>query len=215
MTEKEVPDFVHSYGVEVRFTEDKGSNTKLFPALKAFKDPKTILLTVDDDTCYPSDWLKGLIRATEADPSKAYGYRAKVFERHFIKLPFIKRLLLKPLNYSYSKTIMLPDPASQTSVDILTGVWGICYRRSFFKEDYFDLSSCVSAEHNDDIWANGHLARNQVERICLGTEGSFRDIDMESLGIQRLWDTVNNGKGLNNKVLKYFKDDFKAPSNTS
>jgi len=211
MNKKDVPVFIHSYDVEVRFTEDYGSNTKLLPALKAFKDPNSILLTVDDDTCYPPDWLKGLIKATKTDSSKAYGYRAKVFQRRFLKFPFIKQRPLKPLNYNYSETIILTDPTASISVDILTGVWGICYRRSFFNDDYFNLNSCKPAHHNDDIWANGHLARNQVERICLGLEGSFQDIDMESLGIRRLWDSVNNGKGLNNKVLKYFKDDFKAP----
>lgn len=205
MTQKEVPFFILASNIEVRFTEDYGSNTKLLPTLKLITDPNSILITADDDTIYPVDWLKGLVEASVEDGTRAYGYRGKIFKRKKLPfLPWIKRVL----RYEESKTLFFPKASQSKKVDLLTGVWGICYRRSFFNDSYFKLDECKAALHNDDIWANGHLARNLIERICIGIPERFQDIDMEAEGIKRLWDSVNNGQGLNNQVFKYFKHDF-------
>lgn len=203
MSKTQVPDFVHKYGVEVHFTEDFGSNTKLLPTVQAIQDPDTILITVDDDTLYPEHWLEGLVQATKKDSSRAYGYRGKIFTPK--RAGFFFRPTLK---YKNTKTVMPGAKEMSQLVDLLTGVWGICYRRSFFTESYLNLDQCPAALHNDDIWVNGQLARLDIKRLCLPSPGNFHDIDMESVGIRRLWDSVNNGKGLNDKVLDYFRKDF-------
>lgn len=206
MTSKDVPFFITTSNIEVRFCPDYGSNTKLLPTLKLLDDSDALIVTADDDTIYPQNWLRGLVEASLKTPSKAYGYRGKILKKR--TYPLLKNIL-RPFRYEDSETILLPRASLTQKVDLLTGVWGICYRRSFFKDDYFNLDTCKAAYHNDDIWANGHLARNLVERVCIGAPGEFHDIDMESQGVKRLWDSVNNGRGLNNEVFKYFKHDFK------
>ncbi|MCH9633324.1 MAG: hypothetical protein S4CHLAM7_00470 [Chlamydiae bacterium] len=211
MTPEEIPTFMHNYNVDVRFCDDFGSNTKLLPLLKSNVKDDAIIITADDDTCYPSNWVENLVQASLEDPNQAYGYRGKILNRRYFNLPFVKTAYLRDLSYSGSQTIMLKKTSDSKLVDILTGVWGICYRRSFFNESYFNLNLCPSAYHNDDLWVNGHLARNQVRRVCIGNEADFSDIPMEKFGVKRLWDNVNNGRGLNKRVLKFFKYDFKDP----
>lgn len=206
----QVPSFLKNDPfVSIEFSEDYGSNTKLYPLVKKIKNPNALFITADDDTIYPKTWLEDLVQASIKDPKAAYGYRGKIFCKP-------KSLIQKiwpfssPLSYKHTQTVILEPHEAPRKVDLLTGVWGICYRRHFFKSTYFDLNQCPAAAHNDDLWANGHLAKNQIDRICLPSRSLFSDLPFEKHGILRLWDSVNNGKGLNDKVLNYFREDFET-----
>lgn len=210
LSTSDLPDFLKNNPLlTVRFCQDYGSNTKLYPLIQEIQDPSALLITADDDTLYPPYWLEGLIQASLKDPSKAYGYRGKILKKRTWRLPFTSMSWKMSPSYAASRTLMPRSKEEEGLVDILTGVWGILYRRSFFDTSYFNLEACPAALHNDDLWANGHLAKRGIPRYCLQLkEGSFQDIPMEKQGIKRLWDSVNNGKGLNDKVLTYFKNDF-------
>jgi hypothetical protein len=65
---------VQANSLELRFCEDIKSYKKLIPALQDF--PEDVLITADDDICYPFDWLADLKEAYEKDPSKIYCHRA-------------------------------------------------------------------------------------------------------------------------------------------
>ena len=63
-------------GLEVRQSANYGPHTKYYPYLlstSAFHSP---LVTADDDTIYPSDWLEGLQQACAAHPEVIACYRA-------------------------------------------------------------------------------------------------------------------------------------------
>ncbi len=208
-TFKQLPSFLKKDSfLTTKFCSDFGSNTKLYPLLETINNPNAILVTADDDTIYPPHWLEGLINAFIENPSRAYGYRGKIFKRQSFQFPFTNFALKKRLSYRASKTLILSENQQPQEVDVLTGVWGILYQRSFFNKAYFNLKICPEALHNDDIWANGHLAKKGIPRICLSLREPFNDIQMEKQGVKRLWDSINNGKGLNDKVLAYFKHDF-------
>ena len=207
MTKEMVPGFIKDTGILVEFCEDLGPSTKLLPSLKAFSDPKTIIITADDDTVYPKDWIKRLVSAMNRFPNAAIAYRGRKLFRKSLPLPFginIKR----SLKYRWGDTILFSDEDRVENVDILTGVLGAAYRRSFFNDDVFSHLKCKSAFFNDDIWVSGNLAMNHIERKVIGIKAPFSDIPMEKKGIHRLWDTVNNGSGLNDKTIKYFKEFF-------
>ena len=53
-------------GLEIRFTKDIRSYTKLIPALKAF--PESLIVTVDDDVIYPYDFLENLMNVHRQHP---------------------------------------------------------------------------------------------------------------------------------------------------
>lgn len=54
-----------SRGLDIRQTDDLGAYKKLIPALEAF--PDAIIVTSDDDTYYPPDWLQRLVAAWDGD----------------------------------------------------------------------------------------------------------------------------------------------------
>lgn len=60
-------------GVEVKFVEDLRSYRKLIPSLERF--PEAIIITADDDTLYPSDWLEKLVTVHKDRPGVVVCYR--------------------------------------------------------------------------------------------------------------------------------------------
>jgi glycosyltransferase involved in cell wall biosynthesis len=197
MTETDVPNFIKKAPIKVRFCDDLGPHTKLIPSLDYALDPDTMIITLDDDTIIPKDHLKHLYTAAQQFPNKAIGYRGKNFDRR----SFLGFGL--PFRYKKGSLVMSEDLTFQQPVDVLTGCFGVLYRKKFFKDDLEDMSLCKRARYNDDIWNSGHLAKNNIERLCIGIDQDFSDISMPN--IDRLWDTVNNGKGHNDKTLSYFK----------
>lgn len=204
MTLDKVPDCIRQLPIEIRFTEDYGPHTKLLPSILAFDDPETRIITVDDDTIYPQTWLHTLLQYSNLYPNSAIGPRGRIlFRRHF-KIPLSPYVVKRKLLYEKGKTIILSQSDSPKEVDILTGVWGTLYRRSFFSNDVFELNHCPEAFYNDDIWNSGYLAKKGIKRLCIPFSQTFADLPMQ--GINRLWDSVNNGRGLNNKTIQYFKN---------
>lgn len=63
-------------GLEVRLVPDYGVHAKYFPALPAGPEPDVPLVTADDDTLYPREWLAALTAAHRAHPADVIAYRA-------------------------------------------------------------------------------------------------------------------------------------------
>lgn len=61
-------------GLEIRYSEDLGPYRKLIPTLKEF--PDSIIVTADDDMCYPPDWLRELYESYESNPEYIHCHRA-------------------------------------------------------------------------------------------------------------------------------------------
>lgn len=208
---KKIPKFIQNYPVDLRICDDYGPHTKLLPALKAVQDPNTIIITVDDDTIYPKTWLENLIHYHHLYPDSAIGPRGRVFYRKTLRIPILGMQLSKRLKYRKGKTIILPSNSSPKPVDILTGVWGVLYKRSFFEEEIFSMQQCPEARYNDDIWNSGYLAKKGIQRLCIPFGKEFGDISMP--GVNRLWDSVNNGKGLNDKAIAFYQNYWNSSFN--
>lgn len=63
-------------GLEVRLVPDYGVHAKYFPAVTADPALDSPLVTADDDTLYPREWLAGLTAAHRAHPDDVIAYRA-------------------------------------------------------------------------------------------------------------------------------------------
>ena len=197
-----IPPFIRQKEIKARFCEDFGPHTKLIPTLKEAKDPNTMIITADDDTLYPTRWLESLINYANNHPDHCVGFRGRTFSRRKFPLLGFRR----PLRYKGSELFFSDKPNFSAEVDIVTGCWGALYRRWFFDEQLLDLKLCPPAFFNDDIWNSGHLAKKGIKRMVIGLDQLFGDIQM--IGVQRLWDSVNNGKGLNDKTIRFFKADW-------
>lgn len=134
--EKDLPQTVlkfKDWGVDIKFTKDIRSFTKLVPALREF--PDDIIVTADDDIFYEKDWLKNL---------------AETYEKHPQDI-IVHKPLEVSLDTPYSKW---KAPQTQSSFkNFILGVGGVLYppnplHKDTVKEDLF-LNLCP---HNDDVW---------------------------------------------------------------
>ncbi len=203
MNYEKTPSFIINTKIKIFFTEDCGPNTKFLPSLNYAKGANTMIITGDDDTIYPKDWLKNLIEYANHHPDVVVGYRGKIFKKPSFKASFFPFNLQRSPKYKKAKTIIPNNLKEALKVDVLTGVLGVLYRKKFFDNSVFDMKCCPRAFYNDDLWNCGHLAKKGIERHCIGINQPFEDIPMET--VDRLWDSVNRKSGHNDVILKHFK----------
>jgi len=187
----EIPPFINDFDITIIRTEDYGPITKLIPilTLDILWDDNDIIVSFDDDTEYPVDWLERLVVAAEEDKNTAFGYRGKAFS---------------PTNLSYPPI----NPPNKGYVDIITGVWGFLHRRKFLSMEIFELLKIVpSAFFNDDVFLCGYYARNNIRRKLIQISDINRHgtilAHVDALHLQENADNKNN-----NNIINYFKEDF-------
>lgn len=129
-----------SRGLEICFTTDIRSYTKLIPSLKKY--PDAAIITFDDDVIYDFDILDRLITAYISDPIAIHSCRIH-------SMTFYKNGNIKP----YSEWDLCKDNTEKPSRNFITGVGGTLYpphslASEVLNEDIF-LKICKTA---DDVW---------------------------------------------------------------
>lgn len=115
-------------GLEIRFVEDKKSFTNIIYALKEFENH--IIITAEDNICYPKDWLKKLYHSYITNPKDIHVHRAfKVKTKENTNLPSV--LCEKYFNNEMAGFDYIPD--------IYGGVLypPKCFTREVFREDVY------------------------------------------------------------------------------
>jgi hypothetical protein len=164
-----VPDGL-SDRVTILRCEDYGPITKILPTLFVEKHPETMIITLDDDTHYPTNRLEQLVTWARSDPNAAWGGDGRVIGDRWSFWQFAR-----PRN----------DRPARAS--ILQGISGCLYRRKFFSDDPSDLITIEplpgedryelvrSAHVNDDIQISGYLAMRNIPRMV--HPGAIREDD--------------------------------------
>lgn len=88
-----IPDNVQAFerrGITVKLCKDVGPHTKLVHSLNAY--PEDVIVTADDDTLYPKNWLADLVSAHQKEPSVIHCHRAHyiTFDANQNIAPYIK-----------------------------------------------------------------------------------------------------------------------------
>jgi len=187
-----IPRFLNNDKIIINRCSDLGPATKLLPSLSLIEDDD-IIVTFDDDTFYPPSWLSKLIDTSNKYPNSCVGYRGKCFSSN-------------PLEYMTCDESI--DPEYPKRVDLLTGVWGVLYKKFFFNDSVFDYSNAPrECLFNDDIWFCGHLAKKEIQRLMI-----LNDIGIDSRtpigSLSALHLNENRSNKNNNIILKYFEDSF-------
>lgn len=134
--------------IEIIYCENLRSFKKIFFAAQTY--PGDILITADDDTFYPEDWIEGLLQLYAQHPDCVGCYRAAG-----IKLGANGRPL------SYSEFDKLSNGVTGPSMLLLpTGVGGVLYPPGAFSGVDFDaqkvMALCPTA---DDLWLRAVLMK--------------------------------------------------------
>ncbi len=191
-----LPNFLKKYSkLEINHCRDYGPLTKLAPALlKDEIDSDDKIVTIDDDIIYPSTWLEDLTEHSENYPECVVGLRGGIVTE---ELEYLK---MKDFGDITQEKIMEP-----VEVDMLTGVYGVLYKKRFFDID--DLLNMEENEHsfrNDDLWISGHLAKKHITKLCVPYRGYVKDVK-GFRGVTKLWH-INSVEDHNNSLIRYFKD---------
>jgi hypothetical protein len=159
----------------IKWTKNIGPFTKLIPALSEFPDKK--IITADDDTIYPKNWLKRLLVVSDDNPGDIVCYRgSKMLLSHDNKL--------QPYN-------TWPEFTSKKKSPLLffKGKDGVLYPPGSFSKEIFNVTVFKKlTPFNDDIWYRAMALLNGTNAIKVEsihgdfpvTEDSFEIMLMQS-----------------------------------
>jgi hypothetical protein len=137
-------------GLAIRLVDsDTRSFKKLVPAAAEYRD--SYIVTADDDTVYPRDWLTSLVSAVDPDRREVLGLRGRLIE-----------VRADGSFTPYSSWELLEEEVPASDRILLTGVGGILYPPHCFDYDVLSdasrfLDLCPTA---DDLWFYFLLRRN-------------------------------------------------------
>lgn len=127
---------------EVRFNPDEiRSYKKLIPALKDF--PNDVIVTIDDDICYPAELLRNLIRLHKQLPDAIIAHRVR---RIKLNAPYRKWRKYKWYDFIFKRHHF-------SHLAMQTGVGGVLYPPHSLDEKMLDSALFMAlAPTTDDVW---------------------------------------------------------------
>jgi hypothetical protein len=212
---KELNDDGSFDGIRILYTEDIGPHTKLLPVLQEHFSDNCVIITADDDTIYPYDWIETLVEARLQQPDHCIAHRCKyirvlngspapydhwplVDKRH----PRLRDEILHEVKEEFRDLYILP-----------TGKGGVLYSPSLFSRRVFDRAFLRLAKNTDDIWFRFMTLINgvPVRVVSSGFNPAPDFIDTPAHGINPL-NRVNTRSGKGNdvsirNVLRYCEDN--------
>lgn len=148
----EIPEYIREFEkdgkIRIVFTDNIGPYTKIMPILKEYyTDSNALIITGDDDTIYPYDWILNLYRGYLESPGSIIAYRCRYIQisNGYIE-PYNKWGVINPgLD---AKQAELLNPLSI----LPTGKGGILYCPSFLPELVFNRVFLDLCPFGDDLW---------------------------------------------------------------
>ena len=181
--------------LRITYTRNTGPYRKLIPYLLENWGTSRLVVTVDDDTVYPKDWLQGLLYAYGRNGcSVAYrGHRIVTEGDGFA--PY----------RSWMKSEILENPSP---LILPTGKDGILYDTAFFPLNVLNMTDALRlAPTTDDLWFRWNLVMNGISVYIIKTDYtfSFEESDYQS----SLYLNFNRG-GSNDVAIKELDRYFRG-----
>ena len=162
--------------LQVHWTANIGPYRKLLPLLERLSpeqqaaDP--LLITSDDDTLYPRDWLRRMVAAQERwGCVVAFRGRQMLLESGEV-LPYRDWRV---------NDLRLLEPSLLT---VPTGKDGICYRLSQLDWRVWDVERALTiAGHADDLWFKTHTLLTNTPSVLLHHSMSQQFTELSAQGI--------------------------------
>lgn len=159
-----IPDFITNYCGIVR-CQDYGPVTKLVAALLTEQDPKTVIITFDDNKIYPEGLVEKLVSKHVSNPKAAIGSSGLKIGG----MPFYISTVFNEYHLNNRWFNFKIDTAGEY-VDVLFDKPGVLYVRKFFPDvdNIYKLIKYTVDEtlfKNSDIVISGYLSKRNIERL--------------------------------------------------
>ena len=186
-----------SQQIQVSYVANTGPYRKLLPLLKQRWQEDVCIVTIDDDTFYPPDFLERLVAA---------------YETHRCIIAFaVKKIAwdssgkIKP---SRAWPIIHP-PGDIDMRNFPIGKDGVLYRPEYFTKNVFDPKAIEICPYADDIWFRCNSWLNRVPVYALGAANFFTEIaEHRRYSLRRKWNISRNDHQLL-AVSQYLGIQFK------
>lgn len=167
----------HQRGIQLHchFVENTGSYRKLLPLIDLLDDRAKALdpylITADDDTLYPRNWLRRLLDAQDR-LNCVVGFRGRRM--------VVEAGRMAPYHRWIKHDSSLPEPHLLT---VPTGKDGICYRLSQLHRGVLDWRRALQlAGHADDLWFKHHTLMLGVPSALLNASLSLEFPELNAAG---------------------------------
>lgn len=170
---------------EIRYCDDLRSYKKIFYTAQEFCD--AIIITADDDTLYPENWLAGLYETSLEYQNMIVCYRAHEIVLDGCGCP-VEYVLWNDLS---------PDMKGPSNNLVAIGVGGILYPRGFFEDVDFNYEIIKKlCPSTDDLWLKAieMLKDIPVVKVCTNSKEWFtiNDTQMTRLTASNVGENVND-----------------------
>lgn len=157
--------------LKISFCPNWGPYRKLLPFLHANWGLSKLVVTADDDTIYPADWLQGLVSAYDI-------YRCVIgYRGHRIN---VRDGRIAPYR-SWMRSAIEENPSSMI---LPTGKDGILYNTAFFPINVLNMADAMRlAPTVDDLWFRWHLLLNRIPVYLINldyTSATFEETGYDS-----------------------------------
>lgn len=181
-------------GVVLRWVPNTGPYRKIIPWLEEYLGSERMVVTADDDTLYPADWLARLVAA------RAQTGAIAAWTAHPIAL---RRG--RVAGYGQWFGAALPDGPALRILPI--GKDGVLYAGSDFPPEVMDMAMATQlAPTADDLWLRWHLARLGRLAVAVGAGNALPEV---MRGGASLWRTYNR-QGGNDAVVAALEAHFET-----
>lgn len=145
---------LEKYGLHIKYTDDIRSYKKLVPTLK--ENPKSIIVTVDDDMLYPKNWLEKTLKTYKENPKAIVVNRGKKI--------IIKNGQVRP----YTEWPLLVDNKVTSTLMLPTGAGGVLYPPHSLDSRVTDEGLYMKlAPHADDLWFWAMAELKNTKRVLV------------------------------------------------
>ena len=189
----ELEELLSDHRFSIEYVENIGSYRKFYYAMKdnaSGLNSFDYLVTCDDDTIYPSWWLKTLYKkCLEYDCCVAFRGRQITYT--------------DGVRNSYDKWKHGDDGLkTQSFLNVGTGKDGIIYKPSYFHSGVVDLDGVLAnVGHADDLWLKAHAAMMFIPTVILQPDLSKSFPEIDGSAENSLYNKINR-QGGNNKAME-------------
>jgi len=162
-----IPDFIYQYEkVKIQsHNVDYGSANKwIYPIQYLQSDEKSILLIVDDDCYYQSDYIEAILNKIKQNDATAYCFTGGILPR---QPQILEAFGVDKLPQKNTLTIV-EDNQSELTVDTMQGFSMYYLNPKWFKSfDFSILTNAPLIKFSDDIIISGLLEYLKIQRVQL------------------------------------------------